>query len=45
MSVTVAPIRLLLIGLCLLLAWPLAALAVAFRSEKDKEQPLSGWRK
>lgn len=45
MSVTVAPIRLLLAGLCLLLAWPLAALAVAFRSEKDRQQPLSGWRK
>ena len=45
MSVTIAPLRLLLIGLCLLLAWPLAAIAVGFRSEEDKKEPLSGWRR
>ncbi|XP_045191515.2 lysophosphatidylcholine acyltransferase 2-like isoform X1 [Mercenaria mercenaria] len=45
MSVTVAPLRLLLVGVCLLLAWPLAALAVAFRNEKEQKEPLSGWRK
>ncbi|XP_052816886.1 lysophosphatidylcholine acyltransferase 2-like isoform X1 [Mya arenaria] len=45
MSVTIAPLRLLLVGLCLLLAWPLAAIVVAGRSEEDKKEPLTGWRK
>ena len=45
MSVTIAPLRLLLVGLCLLLAWPLAAIAVAGRTEEDRKQPLVGWRK
>ncbi|CAL1540095.1 unnamed protein product [Lymnaea stagnalis] len=44
MSVTIAPIRLVLVILLLLLAWPFAALAVAFRSEEDKLKPMSGWR-
>ncbi|WAR13504.1 PCAT2-like protein [Mya arenaria] len=44
MSVTIAPLRLLLVGLCLLLAWPLAAIVVAGRSEEDKKEPLTGWR-
>ncbi|XP_060555457.1 lysophosphatidylcholine acyltransferase 2-like isoform X1 [Ruditapes philippinarum] len=45
MSVTIAPLRLLLVGISLLLAWPLAALAVSFRSKEEQNQPLSGWRK
>ncbi|XP_041375840.1 lysophosphatidylcholine acyltransferase 2-like isoform X1 [Gigantopelta aegis] len=45
MSVTIAPIRMILAGLCLLLAWPLAAISVAFLSKEDKQKPLSGWRK
>ncbi|XP_041375841.1 lysophosphatidylcholine acyltransferase 2-like isoform X2 [Gigantopelta aegis] len=44
MSVTIAPIRMILAGLCLLLAWPLAAISVAFLSKEDKQKPLSGWR-
>ncbi|BFZ13456.1 hypothetical protein BsWGS_16495 [Bradybaena similaris] len=44
MSVTVAPIRLILVVLFLLMVWPLAALAVAFRSEEDKLKPVTGWR-
>ncbi|XP_059143736.1 lysophosphatidylcholine acyltransferase 2-like [Physella acuta] len=44
MSVTIAPIRLLLVIILLLLAWPVAALAVAFRSEEDKLKPITGWR-
>ncbi|KAK0051449.1 lysophosphatidylcholine acyltransferase 2 [Biomphalaria pfeifferi] len=44
MSVTIAPIRLFLVLLLLLLAWPFAALAVAFRSEEDKLKPITGWR-
>ncbi|XP_060555458.1 lysophosphatidylcholine acyltransferase 2-like isoform X2 [Ruditapes philippinarum] len=44
MSVTIAPLRLLLVGISLLLAWPLAALAVSFRSKEEQNQPLSGWR-
>ncbi|XP_076470898.1 lysophosphatidylcholine acyltransferase 1-like [Babylonia areolata] len=44
MSVTVAPIRLLLVGLLLLMIWPLAAIAVAFRRPEDRGKPLAGWR-
>lgn len=45
MSVTIAPIRLLLVILLLLLVWPFAALCTAFRTEADKEKPVTGWRK
>ncbi|XP_048253838.1 lysophosphatidylcholine acyltransferase 2-like isoform X1 [Haliotis rufescens] len=45
MSVTVAPLRLLMSGMCLVLAWPLAALSLAFRTEEEKRKPLTGWRK
>jgi len=45
MSITIAPLRLILIGFCLLLAWPLAAIAVAFRPKEDRLKPLTGWRK
>lgn len=45
MSVTVAPLRLLMAGMCLVLAWPLAALSLAFRTEEEKRKPLTGWRK
>ncbi|XP_048253840.1 lysophosphatidylcholine acyltransferase 2-like isoform X2 [Haliotis rufescens] len=44
MSVTVAPLRLLMSGMCLVLAWPLAALSLAFRTEEEKRKPLTGWR-
>ncbi|XP_050397956.1 lysophosphatidylcholine acyltransferase 2 isoform X1 [Patella vulgata] len=44
MSITIAPIRLILVGICLLAAWPLAAIAVGFRSEADRNKPLAGWR-
>lgn len=44
MSVTLAPIRLILIVLFLLMAWPIAAIAIAFRSEEDKLKPVTGWR-
>ncbi|ESO91104.1 hypothetical protein LOTGIDRAFT_217653 [Lottia gigantea] len=44
MSVTIAPIRLLLVGISLLLAWPLAAIAIGFRSEEEKAKPMTGWR-
>ncbi|KAH9509533.1 Lysophosphatidylcholine acyltransferase 2 [Bulinus truncatus] len=44
MSVTIAPVRLVFVILLLLLAWPFAALAVAFRSEEDKMKPMTGWR-
>ncbi|KAH3778267.1 lysophosphatidylcholine acyltransferase 2-like isoform X2 [Dreissena polymorpha] len=45
MSVTVAPLRLFMVGLCLVLAWPLAALCVLGRTPEEAKQPLSGWRK
>ncbi|XP_012941031.1 lysophosphatidylcholine acyltransferase 2 isoform X3 [Aplysia californica] len=44
MSITIAPIRLILVILLLLMVWPIVTLAVAFRSEEDKTKPLSGWR-
>ncbi|XP_052232850.1 lysophosphatidylcholine acyltransferase 2-like isoform X1 [Dreissena polymorpha] len=44
MSVTVAPLRLFMVGLCLVLAWPLAALCVLGRTPEEAKQPLSGWR-
>ncbi|PVD21270.1 hypothetical protein C0Q70_19441 [Pomacea canaliculata] len=45
MSVTIAPLRLLMVGLLLLAVWPLAAIAIAFRSPEDRSKPLSGWRR
>ncbi|XP_013381447.1 lysophosphatidylcholine acyltransferase 2-like isoform X1 [Lingula anatina] len=47
MSVTIAPIRLVSLCVILLLAWPVAAFAVAFRSKEEKEQivPVRGWRR
>ncbi|KAL8603123.1 hypothetical protein ACOMHN_059295 [Nucella lapillus] len=44
MSVTLAPIRLLMVGLILLMIWPLAAIGVAFRSPEDRNKPFKGWR-
>ena len=44
MSVTIAPLRLLMAGLLLLMVWPLAAIAIACRSPEDRSKPLSGWR-
>lgn len=44
MSVTIAPVRLLMVGILLLMVWPLAALGTAFRSKEDQLKPMTGWR-
>ncbi|XP_064610351.1 lysophosphatidylcholine acyltransferase 1-like [Liolophura sinensis] len=44
MSLTVAPIRLLMAGFCLLIAWPIAALALLGRDKDEEKVPLAGWR-
>lgn len=44
MSITVYPIRLLLICVSLVFAWIFARIALLGRSAEDKKQPLSGWR-
>ena len=44
MSLFVVPVRLLLILLCLLVAWMLAKASLAFRSKEDQAKPLKGWR-
>ncbi|CAH1778543.1 unnamed protein product [Owenia fusiformis] len=45
MTVTVFPIRVILIVLLLLLAWPLAAVAIACRNQEGKKEPMAGWRR
>ncbi|KAK7115276.1 hypothetical protein V1264_001176 [Littorina saxatilis] len=44
MSVTIAPLRLLMVVLLLLLVWPLAAIGVACRSPEEADKPFTGWR-
>lgn len=45
MTVTVFPIRLILIGIVLLIAWFFAYLALLGRSKEDEKQPMTGWRR
>uniref|UniRef100_A0A0L8GNM9 Uncharacterized protein n=3 Tax=Octopus bimaculoides TaxID=37653 RepID=A0A0L8GNM9_OCTBM len=45
MSFTIAPIRILIAGILLLLAWSLASLSLLFQTEIERQKPLIGWRK
>ncbi|CAG5126640.1 unnamed protein product, partial [Candidula unifasciata] len=45
MSLTVAPLRLLLVLILTFLTWSLAVVGLACRPEADQSKPLSGWRK
>ncbi|KAL5020848.1 hypothetical protein ScPMuIL_000003 [Solemya velum] len=45
MSLTLAPLRLLMSGMCLVVAWLVAAIALSGRTEEEKKKPLAGWRK
>ncbi|XP_052822312.1 lysophosphatidylcholine acyltransferase 1 isoform X2 [Octopus bimaculoides] len=44
MSFTIAPIRILIAGILLLLAWSLASLSLLFQTEIERQKPLIGWR-
>ncbi|KAJ8302798.1 hypothetical protein KUTeg_019194 [Tegillarca granosa] len=44
-SFTLVPLRLILIGLCLVCGFLLAKVSLVFRPEEDKDRPLTGWRK
>ncbi|KAJ8303266.1 hypothetical protein KUTeg_019662 [Tegillarca granosa] len=43
-SFTLVPLRLILIGLCLVCGFLLAKVSLVFRPEEDKDRPLTGWR-
>jgi hypothetical protein len=45
MSVTVAPIRLVLVSTCLLLLWPVGCVIANGSNVNVNERPISGWRK
>ncbi|RUS90250.1 hypothetical protein EGW08_002031 [Elysia chlorotica] len=44
MTVTIVPIRAILIFFFLVLGWLLAHIALAFRTEEEKLKPMTGWR-
>ncbi|KAK2192173.1 hypothetical protein NP493_37g07019 [Ridgeia piscesae] len=44
MSVTIAPLRLVIVALLVTVTWFFATLALLGRSEADSKQPMSGWR-
>ena len=45
MSIFVVPLRLACVFTWLVLAWAMAAIALHGRTEDEKKEPLSGWRK
>ncbi|XP_076448987.1 lysophosphatidylcholine acyltransferase 2-like isoform X2 [Babylonia areolata] len=45
MSITLAPLRLLLAILIILMVWPLAAIGNFCTCAEDKEKPLRGWKR
>lgn len=45
MSVTVAPIRLVFVGISLLALWPVAFVASRGLNEENRHEPRSEWRK
>ncbi|KAL8622111.1 hypothetical protein ACOMHN_056596 [Nucella lapillus] len=45
MSLTIAPLRLLLSILIVLMLWPLAAIGSACSSPEERNKPLKGWKK
>lgn len=45
MSITIAPLRLLLAILIVLMLWPLAAIGSCCTSAEEKKKPLRGWKK
>jgi len=45
MSVTIAPLRLVIVALLVTVTWFFATLALLGRSEADSKQPMSGWRR
>ncbi|GAB1600109.1 lysophosphatidylcholine acyltransferase 1-like isoform X2 [Argonauta hians] len=44
MSFTIAPIRIIIAGILLLLAWSLASLSLLFQTDVGRQKPLIGWR-
>ncbi|KAI0235865.1 Lysophosphatidylcholine acyltransferase 1 [Lamellibrachia satsuma] len=44
MSVTIAPLRLIVVAILVTVTWLLATLALLGRSDADSKQPMSGWR-
>lgn len=45
MSFTIAPIRVFIAGILLILAWSLAAVSLLFQNKEERQKPLIGWRK
>lgn len=44
MSFTIAPIRVFIAGILLILAWSLAAVSLLFQNKEERQKPLIGWR-